>query len=635
MYTGKVVSWFPTRVVAGADDFQLGLENYFENGVVNAVKRIYGTNGVMLVQQTATYLAGPPDTISLAVAEKHYVSNGWFLRTIAGAMEGCSSMAFLHDGASLYYIGMRHNRHPSTDPAAFGVRQGKSGANVYAIAKIRDSIGELGNPGGVTWGGGNLTFQIDAIAKSIWTDAGTREVVIWKDDPVTDGVEAIWEGTCHHAGGHIVAVVPHSFGQGTTPSVVVGDYWCLVKGATITTVDISANTNYAFLGTFDCATDAFDYSWQNVISSTGVNALDLWQLAQDLYPTDVPAPSLDHDGVANMAVSLGNNQRRDRQLLDTIFGIADFLGGTYKGFGRACGIVLNTDRAGYVAFNPIAGITEALGTVTVVLAKNTIDNHEVVFTQGAPATRKTAVDWTNYQYVPAADGYYCVYFDISGSFVYADATKGWYCEITTAIDAGAISPTDAMNRRLANGYLPVYGYEIAAGAMVNEVAFPLMSICGIGYQDKLQGQWEVRNEVIPIGHADLGVTATKVMNAPPTPSVEISLPAALDYCYIPIQFPAGYMLNEVLVDIDPDIAAGANNTVEGRLYRNGAAISAVYSWIGARTVLTVVPTAEVVYSAPAGAPDTGIVYLAIICTVHAGGDARVYGVSANFTRCME
>jgi hypothetical protein len=635
MYTGKIFSLFPTRVVTGATDLSTHLVGYFQDGCANAIRRMFGDNGVFETQQTASYLVGPPDRISLAVGERHYNIDGSLAKTVAGSMEGCSSMAFHHNGAALYYIGLRHNWHPSNLPGSdWGVRQGKSGANVYSYTKYRDSIGEAGVPNGVSPDGAGLKVVLNTLCKSVWLDGGQRTVVLWLADPVTDGAEAIWEGVAEYdvVSGSIMAKVPHCFGQ-TTPSIVAADYYALVKGATITTVNITADTDYCFIGTFDCATDTFDYTGQNVITPAGVNSFDLWQLAQDLYPLDVPAPSLDHDGVANMAVSLGNLQRIDQYKLNAIFGIADFFGGNFRGFGRAAGIVLDTDRAGYVAFNPILGISEAAGTVTVALAKNTIDNHEVILTQGTPCTHKTATDWTNYQYVPAADGYYCVYF-YAAAVSHAEATAGWSCGISTAIDAGAISPTDAMNRKLGT-YVPLYGYEIAAGAMVNEVAFPLVSICGIGYQDKLQGQWEVRNEVIPIGHADLGVTATKVMNAPPTPSVEISLPAANDYCYIPIQFPAGYVLNEVLVDIDPDIAAGANNTVEGRLYRNGAAISAVYSWIGARTVLTVVPTAEVVYSAPAGAPDTGIVYLAIICTVHAGGDARVYGVSANFTRCME
>jgi hypothetical protein len=389
------------------------------------------------------------------------------------------------------------------------------------------------------------------------------------------------------------------------------------------------------LGTFDCATDAFDYSWQNVISSAGVNALDLWQLAQDLYPVDVPAPSLDHDGIANLLPSLGNRERRDRQLLDTIFGIGDFAIGHAHGFGRTHGIVLNTDRAGYTAFNAIAGITEAGGTVTVVLSKNTIDNHECIFTQGAPCTDKTATDWTNYVYVPAGGaGYYCVYFKAE-TFVYDDATKGYYCEITTAKDAGAASPADAMIRKASNGYLPLYGYEInVGGAMLGEVAYPLYSIAGLSASDKAQCQWEERVEAVPIDAAILMATAIRIVNAPPTPSVEISLQAAADYCMMPIALPKSYTLDQVNVDIDPDIAAGDNNTVTAQLFTAGAAVSAAVSWNTGRQVKAVTPTAELIADAPAASPGDGVIYLVVTCTVHGGGDARFYGLSEEYTRCM-
>jgi hypothetical protein len=432
-----------------------------------------------------------------------------------------------------------------------------------------------------------------------------------------------------------MAMVPHHFGQ-ATPSVVAADYFALVKGATITTVDISANASYFYLGTFDCATNTFDYTGQNVITPAGVNALDLWQLAQDLYPVDVPAPSLDHDGIANLLPSLGNRERRDRQLLDTIFGIGDFAIGHAHGFGRTHGIVLNTDRAGYTAFNAIAGITEAGGTVTVVLSKNTIDNHECIFTQGAPCTDKTATDWTNYVYVPAGGaGYYCVYFKAE-TFVYDDATKGYYCEITTAKDAGAASPADAMIRKASNGYLPLYGYEInGGGAMLGEVAYPLYSIAGMAASDKVACQWETRNKTLAIDNAVTGLTASLVIDAPPTPSVEINFAAANDYCYLPINLPVGYTLNSLLVDIDDDLGAGDNNTVTAELFRGGASVSAAVSWTTGRAVKSVIPTTELVMTAPPGGPAAGTVYLVVILTVKAGGTARLYGVAANYSRCME
>jgi len=610
---------------------------YFLDGCANAIRRMFGANGVFTTQQTCAYAAGPPDTISLAVGERHYNIDGSLANTVAGSMEGCSTMAFHHNGAALYYLGLRHNRHPSNLPGDdWGVRQGKSGASVYAFTKYRESIGEIGVPNNVILNGAGLKVVLNTLCKSVWTDAGQRTVVIWKIDPVTDGAEAIWEGVVAYdvVSGSLMAMVPHHFGQ-ATPSVVAADYFALVKGATITTVDISANASYFYLGTFDCATNTFDYTGQNVITPAGVNALDLWQLAQDLYPVDVPAPSLDHDGIANLLPSLGNRERRDRQLLDTIFGIGDFAIGHAHGFGRTHGIVLNTDRAGYTAFNAIAGITEAGGTVTVVLSKNTIDNHECIFTQGAPCTDKTATDWTNYVYVPAGGaGYYCVYFKAE-TFVYDDATKGYYCEITTAKDAGAASPADAMIRKASNGYLPLYGYEInVGGAMLGEVAYPLYSIAGLSASDKAQCQWEERVEAVPIDAAILMATAIRIVNAPPTPSVEISLQAAADYCMMPIALPKSYTLDQVNVDIDPDIAAGDNNTVTAQLFTAGAAVSAAVSWNTGRQVKAVTPTAELIADAPAASPGDGVIYLVVTCTVHGGGDARFYGLSEEYTRCM-
>lgn len=121
--------------------------------------------------------------------------------------------------------------------------------------------------------GGSIALNINNIVDP-WPQVGTgprtRPVVCWKQNASTgehltqqgaaspDPDVAIYVGTAVSSGVNVTVTVPHTFGQGGSPSTDALDYQCVVLGP-----EIAAFTAYSkfnlLVGTFDAAAGTFDF----------------------------------------------------------------------------------------------------------------------------------------------------------------------------------------------------------------------------------------------------------------------------------------------------------------------------------------------------------------------------------------
>jgi len=217
--------------------------------------------------------------------------------------------------ATTYHTGLRLQRVPVN--ASAGVRQNlASGAVEYVAHQM--AIGELGHPDSVTDNGnGTIDLDVATIVKAGGASCnhGERSIVVWLDTPVDPlHTVALQTGTVDYAAGNYDTT--SSIGDlGQTArvgsvSVTPADYWVLVTGPTVTTLDISASDQYLYTGEFagagavarsGVAIGAIDVSGVYRFESTiGTLAANVLQLAKDVYTI----PSLDGDGLANLPVPL-------------------------------------------------------------------------------------------------------------------------------------------------------------------------------------------------------------------------------------------------------------------------------------------------------------------------------------------
>lgn len=168
---------------------------------------------------------------------------------------------FQDTAATNYYVGARWQLRPNT------VTGNTSDGSISYDTMIED-VGELGAPDSVTDNGnGTITLVIDTLAQHVWTVAGTRPVVVWLVDPVTAGAEAIYTGTAEHDTGQIVITIPHTLGQGASPSTTPADYQVILQGPTITTTNLSTNPEYWVIG--EVNTGVFTATAQNLLPTWG------------------------------------------------------------------------------------------------------------------------------------------------------------------------------------------------------------------------------------------------------------------------------------------------------------------------------------------------------------------------------
>lgn len=216
------------------DDY-LGQVRDFMDGVVAG---IYGAD-TTIGGSYATFTYGA-SLLTLAATRSGINAEGHPMTATLGA-DGWTSIPFQDTAAIDYHLGARPNDRPSSVT-------GDTADGGFYFDEVEDAIGEQGAPDLVTDTGTGLAFRIDTLV-SVWSGGGTRPVTIWKVNPVTASADAIWTGTASASGGHVVATVPHYFGQAAgSRSTTAADYRVHVEGLTVSTTNLATDPAYWYLG---------------------------------------------------------------------------------------------------------------------------------------------------------------------------------------------------------------------------------------------------------------------------------------------------------------------------------------------------------------------------------------------------
>jgi len=221
----------------------------------------------------------------------------WF-DTLAGSA-GFGSIPFADVGATNYYVSLRYEFIPVralalTEPAVSGAVPG------VAFDVYQERIGNQGDPDSVVDNlDGTMRLVINGLVGSLWAGAPTRQVVCWKRDPVTAGVEAVVLTTCTEVGGNIVVDLAHTFGQGLTPSPIAADYGVCVLGPYVSTVDPTGDSRHVLLGVVN--TGVVDTSVQTVQSTPEeldgrIDTVEAWRNGHVEGPSAKPGAYLGDNG---------------------------------------------------------------------------------------------------------------------------------------------------------------------------------------------------------------------------------------------------------------------------------------------------------------------------------------------------
>jgi hypothetical protein len=220
-----------------------------------------------------------------------------------------------------YHIGARLQRCPSMTAESVGANP-RTGAIEYLVDRMW--IGELAHPNSVIDNGDG---SVDLVCTTLLQAGGTlrnhgdRSVLVWLDAPASpDFAVAFQAGTAVYdpagGGSYGIASLPNMGQAAGLVSTDPADYWLLLPGWTVTTLDISAVSHYLYLGSFagagvaplsDVPIGAIDTTAVYRFGSTlGTIDADVWTLYRDLYT----APSRDGDGLANLATPIETHVTR-------------------------------------------------------------------------------------------------------------------------------------------------------------------------------------------------------------------------------------------------------------------------------------------------------------------------------------
>ncbi len=139
--------------------------------------------------------------------------------------------------------------------------------------------------------GGSLRFNINNMT-SPWAQAGagprTRPVVCWKQNASTgehlnglgavspDPLVAIYIGTAVSSATNVTVDIPHTFGQGGSPSTAALDYQCVILGPEIEVAG-AYSASELFIGTFDAGAGDFDFDTYAFVAPDLALLADRWQ----------------------------------------------------------------------------------------------------------------------------------------------------------------------------------------------------------------------------------------------------------------------------------------------------------------------------------------------------------------------
>jgi hypothetical protein len=156
---------------------------------------------------------------------------------------------FENTASTVYHVGVKYAEIP------FGLETNeRTGDPEYPAYK--QTYGELDNPTSVSDQTTYIRININSITES-GVDHSGRTIKVWLVDPVSpDESVAYWEGTSAYSNPDNYVDIPYSgaagpLGQDTSsnpPSTTATDYEVFEEGVTWSTVDLSADSDYAYIG---------------------------------------------------------------------------------------------------------------------------------------------------------------------------------------------------------------------------------------------------------------------------------------------------------------------------------------------------------------------------------------------------
>ena len=313
--TGLARMKFENKLIIGSDDLQdyvLGFLQNLQRGLVAIQYPGSASFGSTKVSLTEGLDAGTRHLSIDAPTSASGVGGGWLLTYNTGAANAVgtvTSVPYERTGGTSYHLGFKFNQRPTLIVASGGERH---------LKRWTLTFGESGQPDSVTDNGDEtITFNANTLAAAAnggaWPNHVTlyRRAYVWLNDPKDTSLGIAANLEAKSDGADVTFTVPNAMGQSTI-STTASHYTVLLEGLSISETDLSAETDadsnpaYWYLG--NVTDGVFDYSGQTLLSTPGTLALDLAQLAADLYTT----PSIDGDGAANLSEPLETQLLREQ-----------------------------------------------------------------------------------------------------------------------------------------------------------------------------------------------------------------------------------------------------------------------------------------------------------------------------------
>lgn len=363
--------WPSNRIYAGNTKHELTrkqvqeyLANLVDHNANDVVRATWGeVRGILPIGATPLTLAAGSVNDSIAIPDGLAIllnaSDDW---PPYADYDSPGNIDVGNDLGVTYHVGLRLQQVPV--PTADGVRANTRSFGVDYVA-YRMEIGELGHPDSVTDNGdGTVSMQCVSVVAAGGGSNDVGEVTIrsWLVDPVDPSSSIAFQEEKNvplGGPGARYETTVNDFGQTVrtgTISTDVNDYWVFMDRATVTRTDISADTDYVYLGSYVGAGNgnpigAVDAT-TNVVrfgALPGTNALNIDQLSKDLYTV----PSLDGDGLANLATPLQTTVESNKT------SITDHLDGTaHKHDADEIDFEATANRTAFSVANEVQSVLE-------------------------------------------------------------------------------------------------------------------------------------------------------------------------------------------------------------------------------------------------------------------------------------
>jgi hypothetical protein len=269
MTTNRLFWEMEDHQIAGKGHWGLLLRDYLLATLGDSLDVMFEISGVFDEAWPVTYGASKLTTDVTSTRNAACYDSAAIVRVLqAGTADAANfdNQPYEDSAPTTYYVGLHYVEVP-TSSAQLGEPEVTGETAPYKFDQFREEIGSVGVPDIVTDLGATMSMDVTTVAGPAWAAGQTRNALVWLVDPETGTAEAIAAVSVASDGANLTIAIPHEFGQ-LAPSTTPADYLVCVLGPTITTVDISANDEYAFLGTV--LNGVVDTSGQNVIPSPAV-----------------------------------------------------------------------------------------------------------------------------------------------------------------------------------------------------------------------------------------------------------------------------------------------------------------------------------------------------------------------------